>query len=95
MPERILDAAEPITAVIDTTTVAGGGASALGWAATFGQYYPVVTGSMAFVVMALTIIHLFRRVSNSKLDNEIKLQQIELNKRELRREGDKHDPLED
>ena len=96
MPERILKAAEPINAAIDGTTLTGAGASTVGWIATFGQYYPMITGSMAFIVMLLTIVHLFRRIKNSNLDEEIKIQTIELNNIELqRRHDDQHDPTED
>ena len=90
MPDKAIQAA------LDPTTMVGTGASGIGFAATFAQYYPMITGSMAFIVMVLTIIHLYRRIKNSNLDEEIKMQTIELNKQELRRRaGDQHDPLDD
>lgn len=82
-------ASNPVSSVIDTTTLAGGGASAVGWAATFGQYYPYITGSLAFIVMIMTIVHLHRGIKNRSLDEEIKKQQIELNNRQLRRSTDR------
>jgi len=90
MPEKAIQAA------LDPTTLVGTGATGIGFAATFAQYYPVITGSMAFIVMVMTIVHLFRKIKNSNLDEEIKKQQIELNKRQLRRKSDpRHDPVED
>ena len=100
MPERILEAAEPINAVIDTTTLIGGGAATIGWMATFakffGEYYPYLTAGLATTLMIMTIFHVYRRIKNSKLDYRIKMQTIEMNKQELRRRAsDQHNPIED
>jgi uncharacterized membrane protein YhiD involved in acid resistance len=82
MPDKVAQAA------IDPTTILGVGATGVGTAATFAQYYPLVTGSMAFIVMVMTIVHMYRKIKNSNLDEQIKLQEIELNKRKLRRATD-------
>ena len=80
--------ADAIKSAIDPTTLLGGSVSLGGFAATFSQYYPVVTGGLAFIVMIMTIVHLYSKLKNSKLENKIKLQQFELNERKLRRATD-------
>ena len=80
--------ADAIKSAIDPTTLLGGSVSLGGFAATFSQYYPFVTGGLAFVVMVLTIIHLYSKLKNSRLENRIQLQQFELNERKLRRATD-------
>lgn len=60
----------------------------MGFTATFAQYYPIVTGTMAFIVMVMTTVHLYRRIKNASLDERIKLQEIEKNDRQLRRSTD-------
>ena len=81
MPEKIIPA-------LDSTTLLGTSSAGVGFAATFAQWYPAVTGTMAFIVMVMTIIHMYRRIQNSALEKTIKLQNIELNKRQLRRATD-------
>ena len=79
---------QAIKSAIDSTTLMGTGVSGMGFAATFSQYYPMVTGSLAFIVMVMTIAHLYSNLKNSNLENKIKLQQFELNERKLRRATD-------
>ena len=80
--------AEAIKSAIDPTTLLGGSVSLGGFAATFSQYYPMVTGSLAFIVMLMTIVHLYNKLKNSRLENRIYLQQFEINERKLRRSTD-------
>jgi len=87
--------ANPVSAVIDTTTLTGTGAAGIGFAATFAQYYPMVTGSLAFIVMVMTIVHLHRRLKNSTLDTERLELDIQIKKDQLKRRATDHNPIED
>ena len=83
---------QAINDAVDGTTVLGTGSAGIGFAATFAQYYPIVTGTMAFIIMIMTITHVYRKITNSKLDERIKIQQIELNDQKHQRRKDDPKP---
>ena len=72
----------------DGTALLGTSSAGVGVVATFSQFYPIATGGMAFIIMSLTIIHIYRKIKVSRLDEEIKQQEIELNKHKLNRHDD-------
>lgn len=77
---------------LDSTTLYGASATGVGFTATFAQYYPMVTGSMAIIIMIMTIIHVFRKIKGSALDNKLKQLEIdEYNDKMNRRKDDPKD----
>lgn len=73
---------------LDGTTLLGAGSTGIGFTATFAQYYPMVTGTMAFIIMALTIIHVSRKIKGSALDNKLKQLEIDEYSQKLKRRHD-------